>query len=263
MELGVPLLNLHGRNRMHSHLARIGKTFSHGLLQIVYPATCLACGGSPEQYQDRLCSSCRHLLANLNTQVCPRCAATVGPYVELEDGCTHCRKLSFPFERVLRLGPYSGALREAVLRTKHLAGEDLAEALGQLWADVSFKEFQALGVQAVVPVPLHWFKRWKRGYNQSEALAQPLAAKLGLPCLKRCLRRTRYTSQQTQPSVVNRLSNVHNAFKARIPGKLRKKSLLLVDDVFTSGSTASEAAKALKRGGAGKIIVAVLARAEP
>lgn len=247
---------------MPLQLSRIGKTLSQGMLQILYPATCLACGGSPEQYHDRFCSSCRHLLATLNPHVCPRCAATVGPYVDLEGGCTHCRKLSFPFERVLRLGPYEGSLRETVLRIKHLPGEDLAEAMGQLWADVSFSDLKALGVQAAVPVPLHWFKRWKRGYNQSEALAAPLAARLGIPCLKRCLRRTRPTSQQTQPSVVSRLSNVQNAFKARIPAHLSEKSLLLIDDVFTSGSTAIEAAKALKRAGSGKIFVAVLARAE-
>jgi ComF family protein len=239
-------------------LSELGK----GFLQILYPASCFACGAAVVEYSDRFCTSCRKQLTNLNSHLCPRCAATVGPYVDLENGCMTCKKESFPFERVLRFGPYEDPLREIILRIKHLPGEDLAEAIGKLWAEAFLNEFKALGVQAVVPIPLHWFKRWKRGYNQSEALARGLSAGLGIPCLPRCLRRIRHTDQQTQRGIVNRKANVRGAFIARLGPKLAKKSLLLVDDVMTSGSTAREAAKALKSAGAGKVFVAVLARAD-
>jgi ComF family protein len=243
-------------------MPRLLNEFGKGLLQILYPASCFACGAAVVEYSDRFCSTCRKQLANLNGHVCPRCASTVGPYVDLEDGCMTCKKESFPFERVLRFGPYEDPLREIVLRIKHLPGEDFAEAIGKLWADVSVNDFKGLGVQAIVPIPLHWFKRWKRGYNQSEALARGLSAGLGIPCLTRCLRRVRHTDQQTQRGTVNRRANVQGAFKARLGPKLAKKSLLLVDDVMTSGSTAREAAKALKSAGSGKVFVAVLARAD-
>lgn len=243
-------------------MATILRELGKGLLQILYPASCFACGAAVVEYSDRFCSSCRNQLTNLNAHVCPRCAATVGPYVDLENGCMTCKKGSFPFERVVRFGPYEDPLREIVLRIKHLPGEDLAEAVGKLWAEASIQELKSLGVQAVVPVPLHWYKRWKRGYNQSEALARPLAAGLGVPCLPRCLRRIRHTDQQTQRGKVNRRANVEEAFKARIGAKLAKKSFLLIDDVMTSGSTAREASKALKSAGAGKVFVAVLARAD-
>jgi ComF family protein len=254
--------NNHNTNHHLIFMPTLLREQGKGLLQILYPASCFACGGAVGKYSDRFCHSCRKLLTSLNAHACPRCAATVGPFVDLENGCMNCRKESFPFERVVRLGPYEDPLREIVLRIKHLAGEDLAEAVGTLWAEASTSELKSLGVQAVVPVPLHWYKRWKRGYNQSEALAHPLAAGLGVPCLPRCLRRVRHTDQQTQRATVNRRSNVQGAFKARLDPKLAKKSLLLVDDVMTSGSTAREAAKALKSAGAGKVFVAVLARAD-
>jgi len=233
-------------------LVRLSQGFTQGLLQLVYPATCLCCAGPMPDYQARLCDSCRRSLSNSTHPVCPRCAATVGPYVQVGSGCTQCRKESFHFERVLRLGPYEGMLREVVLRIKQLSGEDLAEAIGKLWAEVSL----------VIPVPLYWFKRLRRGYNQSEVLAQALAIKLHVPYLGRLLRRTRNTPQQTQRVGVNRRDNVRDAFRAPASPKLTKKTVLLVDDVLTSGSTASEAARALKKAGAGKVFVAVLARAE-
>src|SRR5260370_12864646 len=243
-------------------LVRLSQGFTQGLLQLVYPATCLCCAGPMPDYQARLCDSCRRSLSNSTQPVCPRCAATVGPYVQVGSGCTQCRKESFHFERVLRLGPYEGMLREVVLRIKQLSGEDLAEAIGKLWAEVSLASLHQLGAQVVIPVPLYWFKRLRRGYNQSEGLAQALAIKLHVPYLGRLLRRTRNTPQQTQRVGVNRRDNVRDAFRAPASPKLTKKTVLLVDDVLTSGSTASEAARALKKAGAGKVFVAVLARAE-
>ncbi|MFL5245825.1 MAG: ComF family protein [Gemmataceae bacterium] len=243
-------------------LVRLGQGFTQGLLQLVYPASCLCCSGPVPDYHARLCDSCRRALSVSVHPICQRCAATVGPYVPTDSGCIQCRKETFHFERVLRLGPYEGMLREVVLRIKHLSGEDLAEAVGKLWAEVALADIQQLGAQVVIPVPLHWFKRLRRGYNQSETLAYSLAIKLHIPYLGRALRRSRNTPQQTQRVGVNRRDNVRNAFCARTGPQLAKKNVLLVDDVLTSGSTASEAARVLKKAGATKVFVAVLARAE-
>jgi ComF family protein len=112
----------------------------------------------------------------------------------------------------------------------------------------------------VVPVPLHWWRHWRRGYNQAETLARAVAAGLGLPCWPRCLRRIRNTPQQTlQSSPTSRQANVHGAFAPRPGYRMAGKRVLLVDDVLTTGATASEAARALRRGGAGSVAVAVLA----
>src|SRR6202035_2460535 len=93
------------------------------------------------------------------------------------------------------LGPYEGLLRELVLRMKDSSGEGLAEALGRLWGGHTGPDLQELGIGAVVPVPLHWWRRWRRGYTQSDALAHALAGFLRLPCRPGWLRRVRNTEQ--------------------------------------------------------------------
>jgi ComF family protein len=107
--------------------------------------------------------------------------------------------------------------------------------------------------------PPLWRRRWWRGYNQSEALARPLAARLGLACHPSALRRIRNTPQQTTQTATARLDNVRNAFRAR--AGLTGRTVLLVDDVMTTGSTVAEATRALRRAGARRVVVAVLARA--
>jgi ComF family protein len=184
----------------------------------------------------------------------------VGPHVALDGGCVRCRDESFAFERVLRLGPYEGLLREVILRMKHAAGEGLTEVLGDLWAGHAELPLRSVAADVVVPVPLHWRRRWARGYNQSEALARAIADRLGLPCRPRWLRRLRHTPFQTQQAPTDRRDNVRGAFAAR--PWLAGRSVLLVDDVLTTGSTCSEAARALRAVGVAHVAVAVLARAQ-
>ena len=118
-----------------------------------------------------------------------------------------------------------------------------------------------LVLELVVPLPRHWWRRLERGYNQSTALARGLTDRLGLPSPVSCLRRIRHTATQTRLSATARHANVRGAFRAALPHHLQGKAVLLVDDVMTTGSTASEAARALRDAGAGSVIVAVLARA--
>jgi ComF family protein len=150
-------------------------------------------------------------------------------------------------------------LRELILRIKQPNSEMLAEMLGVLWAEHAQARLREIGADVVVPVPLHWRRRWSRGYNQSETLAQALAERLGLPCRPRWLRRVRNTPFQTEQTPAERRANVQAGFRARPRPQLHGRTVLLVDDVLTSGSTASEAARALRAAGAARVAVAVLA----
>ncbi len=145
---------------------------------------------------------------------------------------------------------------------KNRWNEGLAELMGEWWAAVAQPRFASLGVDCVVPVPLHWLRRWQRGYNQSASLALGLATGLRLPVQKWWLKRIRNTPSQKILSATARKENVRGAFGVRSTAALAGRSVLLVDDVMTTGATAHEAARMLRKAGAKRVLVAVLARAQ-
>jgi ComF family protein len=244
---------------MFRALGKLGRHLGQGTLALLYPGICAACSASLPPGRDRFCSTCRMALTSDVQPTCPHCASTVGAFTQIEDGCLQCRNATFHFEGAIRLGPYEGLLRDLILRIKHEPGELLAELLSDLWAEHAEARLRALGADLVVPVPLHWRRRWTRGYNQSEVLARGLATRLGVPCRPGCLRRARFTPDQTRQTAAARRDNVRGAFQSRPSEHLRQRCVLLVDDVLTTGSTASEAARALHAAGAARVVVAVLA----
>ena len=215
-------------------LAAVARTLRDGLLQLLYPGVCWVCGRSLPPERARFCGPCRDALTLDPHATCPRCAATVGPFANTDGGCPACRDSSFAFDRVLRLGPYDGPLGEVIPRLKHAAGEGLAEVLGELWAEHAEARLREAGAEVIIPVPLHWWRRLPRGYNQSEALSRALAARLRLPCRPAWLRRVRATPQQTRQTPADRRTNVRGAFRAGRRADLHGKTALLVDDVMTS-----------------------------
>jgi ComF family protein len=240
----------------------LGKDLAQGLLQLLYPAVCQACGRSLPTLNSPFCDTCRVILTADPHASCPRCAGTVGPFVPLSGRCVRCRPFRYHFDQALRCGPYEGLLRELILKMKHSAGEPLAEHLGALWAEHCGARLAQWGADVVIPIPLHWWRRWSRGYNQSETLAHALAGRLSVPCRPGWLRRIRWTPLQTQQSPAGRWANVRGAFRAASRPALRGKTVLLVDDLLTTGSTCSEAARALRAAGAARVVVAVLAHCQ-
>ncbi len=236
------------------------RTLVAGAADLVWPRRCWLCdrdvGG--EALFGSVCGACRAELAADPPPTCPRCSGTIGPHADVTDGCPQCRGVRFRFDAAVRLGPYDGLLRRAVLRLKHEPGEALAEELGGLLAAARSGLLAPHRPEVVVPVPLHWWRRLTRGYNQSEAIARGLAAGLGLPCRPGWLVRTRMTSQRAQ-SAAARWENVRGAFRPRRGLRIPGARVLLVDDVLTTGATADAAAAALRQAGAAQVVAAVLA----
>jgi ComF family protein len=243
-------------------LTSLGRELLAGARHLLYPGCCLLCGQPLTQEQTHFCSSCHRDVFTDASHCCPRCAGTIGPFACIDGRCAACRDEAFAFERAIRLGRYEGLLREVILRLKNQRGESLAELLGECWAEQAAQRFASLGVEAIVPVPLHWMRRWRRGYNQSAALGRGLATRLQLPCCPSWLHRIRNTPRQTSQTPAGRKANVRGAFRARYRDAVKGRSILLVDDVMTTGATVSEASKALRAAGAVRVVVAVLARAQ-
>jgi ComF family protein len=240
----------------------LARELAQGLLHLLYPGVCPVCDRSVAAGEALPCAACRSALTVDPHASCPLCGATIGPFALVDGGCSVCRDSTFQFERVLRLGPYDGLLREVILRMKRGAGENLAEHIGAMWFQHAQARLREVQAQVVIPVPLHWWRFWTRGYNQSEVIAGALANGLGIPCQRRWLRRVRATPYQTRQTPAGRRQNVHGAFEARARSRLQDKTALLVDDVLTTGSTCSDAARALRKAGARRVVVAVLAKSK-
>jgi ComF family protein len=230
-----------------------------GFRQLVYPAVCARCPALIDDPADDFCAACAEALTADPHFTCPRCTSTVGEHADVSGGCTRCRGERFQFDSAARLGPYDGPLRDAILAMKHRSGEATAECLGRLWARHHADRFRTLGAQVVIPVPLHWWRRFRRGYNQAEALAAAIAVRLKVEHRPGWLRRVRPTPSQAQLAKSARRTNVRGAFRAARRARLAGRTVLLVDDVLTTGSTAGEAARALRQAGAAAVHVAVLA----
>jgi ComF family protein len=249
--------------RFPAWVAGLGRELGRGLLQLVYPGLCHLCGRSLGTDDNSLCAPCRDGLLGDDLPTCPYCACTVGPFANTEGGCVDCRRETFAFESAIRLGPYQEHWRDAVLRLKHQSGEGLAGLLGGLWAEHARARFEALHADVIVPVPLHWWRRWQRGYNQSAELAHGLASALCLRCRPSWLCRVRHTSVQSPLNIDARRDNLRGAFRTASRARVRGLTVLLVDDVMTTGATAHEAASVLRKAGAVRVVVAALCRANP
>ena len=178
--------------------------------------------------------------------------------MDTTEGCPSCRGSKFAFDQAFRLGPYEGLLREVVLRMKTRHGEGLAESFAEFWAEHMVAKLAPLAADLVLPVPLHWFRHHRRGFNQSAVLAAALAGRLGIPCQPGRLKRWRHTAEQKSLQGERRVENVKGAFRVRPGSDLAGKTIILVDDVLTTGATASEAAKPLRALGPKCIVLAVL-----
>ena len=176
-----------------------------------------------------------------------------------EDGvCALCRRGASGFDAAYSFGAYEGELRELIHLFKYGRVPTLARPLGKLLALGLPREEH---FDAIVPVPLHWWKRWQRGFNQSELLAKEIARRTNLP-VKNCVRRVKYTNAQAGLTNARRRANVSQAFRAKGKRILEGQRVLLVDDVMTTGATAASCARALKRAGATYVALLTVARVD-
>ena len=200
---------------------------------------------------------------------CPRCGRHAGPYTADERGCIFCRKFPIRHDATVRVGQYEGPLKALILRYKNQRRMELGTIMGRWLAERLAAAPWADLVEVVVPVPLHWSRRFSRGFNQAEGLARELAAsdlpvgEAGRRVSARRLLRVRPTPHQRMLAAGQRRQNVRDAFRVRGgTDDLKGRNVLLVDDVMTSGTTIAECTSVLKKAGAAAVYVAVVATAD-
>lgn len=236
--------------------------FPAEIFALVFPDDCRVCG-APLREISRVpvCRKCLAEPAPLEAEhfcVCCRTAFANAFPLDETGRCGLCRLGVNRFDAVYSFGAYDGTLRKLIHLFKYGRIRTLAAPLGRLLA-LTLAAGETF--DAVVPMPLHWWRRWRRGFNQSELLAREVARRCGLEVTP-AVRRVRATATQAGLSNSRRRKNVAGAFEVRRPDAVRGLRVALVDDVLTTGATANACAAALKRAGARRVTVLTLARVD-
>jgi ComF family protein len=231
-------------------------------LDLLFPPRCAACDALLRRRDGLVaaafCPACALTLEPLPARACPRC----GEPAAGEAGCPACRVVRPAFDATVVVGLHGGALQDAVHALKYGDRPELAGPLGRLVAAAVRRAGEVPDL--VVPVPLHPARLRQRGYDQADLLAAAVAGALRRP-LVRALRRARPTAPQVGASRAARRTNLAGAFGPAgrwDSGSLRDRVALLVDDVVTTGATASAAARVVRDRGACRVVVGALARTE-
>jgi len=227
---------------------------------LLWPGRCSVCRESILPTDEGLCQSCWGDLSKaVSADYCRRCGRDVSVYGIVGGKCGHCQDLQLEYDGIIRVGSYESTLRSMILKLKFSEKTEwvapLATMLRQAMTVVHLSE----QIDMLVPVPLHWRRRIKRGFNQSHLLTKKL--KLPRIPVSTDLVRVRHTKQQWDLTPPQRRRNVKGAFAVRKGHPFTGKTIALVDDITTSGATLTECAKALKQAGAVKVVSVVLATA--
>jgi ComF family protein len=230
------------------------------LLDLLFPPLCHVCRAFiPEAGELFICAGCLDKIGFLSTPFCSVCGTPFGTEHGLNHTCGACLKNpAFPVSRSATL--FAGPVQELIHRFKYSHRVHLSQPLGLLTARVLASFVAEVAPELIIPVPLHKKRLRQRGYNQSQLIGAVLAKQWKVPLEVGNLRRERWTEPQTSLDAAGRRSNVRGAFAVRKPQRLEGKRVLLVDDVFTTGSTIRACAESLDEAGVAAVFVVTVAR---
>lgn len=231
------------------------------LFEFFLPSQCLCCQSYLKEGEERICLDCLSKVDWISPPLCSICGTPFASTQVSNHPCGACVTKKKYFTMARALGYYEGTLKQAIHRWKYdgqvglspLFGDWMAAKLPEYWDPECF--------DLIVPVPLHKQRLRKRGFNQALLLAKELSRRTGIPCGKRILRKERPTLPQVQLSGAQREKAVRKSFRILGREELRGKTILLVDDVYTTGATVNECSRVLLAAGACRIDVFTLAHA--
>lgn len=239
------------------------------LLDCVYPPICALCGEGLSQGK-ALCESCCSQMPQIAPPFCDVCGEHFKGQIDGDFSCPNCKGISFHFEFARAAMDRSDGILDLIHRLKYGREIHLAGDMGKL-ACLAFSSDRRLGVALeekwpLVPVPLHRLRQMNRQFNQAEEISRAISSETGLPVI-RMVKRVRKTETQTRLSRRQRMENLKGAFKLRKTwgmknpaSSLEAPGVILVDDVFTTGSTVDACSKVLRKAGVGRVAVLTVMR---
>lgn len=241
---------------MISRLLAVSLIFKEGLSSIAFPRVCICCGLETTEKERQICSFCKQERFE-----------TANPDFNIS-GSNIILPNAVLIQHALWAFDKGGLLQDLMHYLKYERLTGIGVELGRALADSMIshpgirKILEKSDRRLLVPVPLHYLKFRKRGFNQAYYIAKGIREKLEIPiCDLKSVVRKKNTRSQTGFSIEKRISNIAGAFRVRLPDDFSGHTLVLVDDVFTTGSTTFELARQLKEAGCGPIIIATVAQA--
>lgn len=221
------------------------RQFFRTLIDLIYPPLCQLCHTRIENPNQIICESCWNALPVLQT------------------GFVHFRHQTLPDSpklNALAVWQFTGEIPQIIHQLKYQGFSKLAERIGREMAQAVLREPQFAQADCLIPVPLHTVRERERTYNQSRLLCEAISKISRQPVLSQVLVRVRNTQTQTKLNATARLRNMENAFKVAKPTQVAGKSIILVDDVLTTGATLTHCARQLYDAGAREVQILTAVR---
>lgn len=240
--------------RIMQKAGRILKHAAETAVDLLFPRRCPVCDKIVREAGEKICMSCLKKMKLLTPPWCLCCGRKLS---EEEEYCSECRETEQPFVRGRTLYEYQSAA-SAIYRFKYGGRREYADFFGEQISLYLGDFIRSVSPQALVPIPLHKRRERKRGYNQAGLLAESVGRRTGVPVLGRALVRTKNTVPLKCLNPQERQNNLKKAFKIA-QNDVKLKTIIIIDDIYTTGSTIKEAAKVLKQAGAEKVYFITLA----
>lgn len=225
------------------------------LVELLFPRRCPVCDKPVDKMGNYICKKCQEHIRYVQSPYCLKCGKELK--TSTEEYCEDCKNAAHIFDRGRAVYEYE-SIKEAVYRFKYAGRREFAEFFGKQTADILGKEIKGWKPDVIVPVPLHKEREKKRGYNQAALLAKEVSKCLDIPVNDKIIYRSRATVPQKELNGKERQNNLKNAFKIG-QNDVKLKTIIVVDDIYTTGATMDEMAQCLKSAGAEKIYCISLA----
>ena len=225
------------------------------ILQLLFPTRCPVCDRIVKPFGEKICLECLPKLRAVTPPWCMKCGKKIQGDEEL---CTDCKNRNHTFDRARTLYEY-GTAAPSIYRLKYKGRQEYADFFGEEMGKYLGEFIRRVSPDVLVPVPLHRKKQKRRGYNQAACLARALVKSLNLPVDEKLVKRVRNTAPMKRLNPTERQNNLKKAFIiGRNDVKLYDR-VILVDDIYTTGTTLDEIAALLKAGGVSEVYCVTLA----
>lgn len=215
---------------------------------MLYPRRCPLCHEVLKDQDSVICRRCGSALHPIKE---PRCFKCGKPVAEGEEYCSDCRKTKHYYDRGRGIFVYDEKMRQSLVRYKYYGCREYGDFYSRAMCRYAAKELKIWAPDLIVPVPVHKAKERRRGFNQSSYLAQRISRETGIPADLTLVKKVQKTKSQKKLTARQRQENLKKAFQVQRP--VKAKTILIVDDVYTTGSTMDAMSRCLREKGAEKI----------